>query len=229
MAGCPLPSAGDDTIRAICLPDTWLGLVSNLLTLPTELSFWDDSATLEDREAVQQIAATIVGTFQSEDCQCGMPPGDYTQGYWDFTQSDGGWSPLGSNYGTYDDGAWHADIVQINANRWDARLAIEYEFGSPVVPREMKAVCYVLDEATTHISASYAFVHALDAYTIALGEVQYGGDLLGWHTGPMNPRFIVYTEAGITRIRVEMTAQYALDPTGVIDLRCTEVYFNYFA
>lgn len=227
--GCPIPEAGSDVQIALCLPDTWIGLVSQLLHAPTQESFWDRFETLTNIEAACKEAANIVGVFHSDECLCNPDGGDDTTDTWDFTASYGGWEAVDTGYGSYYDDAWHADIVQINANRWDARLQIFTTYDPLVIPLDAQAICYIQDDAVTHISASYASIAAWNSYDRALGEVQYGGDLNGWHVGPINPRFMVRTNQGISRLTIGLTAQYALDPTGVIDLRCTSASFRYFA
>lgn len=227
---CPIPAVGSPVIIAVCLPDTWIQVVQELLVQPVSPSFWDVGATDAEIETATQVAQDIVHDVMSSDCQCTAPAGTYTETSWDFTISEQGWVPgLPSGHGYWQDGAWHASVFQVNANRWDMRLQIRKSYASAVRPRDLRATCYVQDEATTHIGPSYANVNCGESFPVFQGEVQFGGDLLGWHTGPMNPRVVCYTETGITFLEIGLYATFALDPSGVVDYRCTAAYFAHFA
>lgn len=228
MSGCPIPSVGTLVTRAICLPDTWAGLISESLVPQTDEGFWDNQATLADREAATKIASEIVGSFLSPDCECNPPPGTYHRDSWDFTVSDGGWEAVGPGYGTYGDGKWNGDVVQLGANDWMIRLQIRKQYSPDVVPREMKATCRTTDSATTHIDASYASCRAGTYFPKVTAEVQFGGTLTEWHNGPINPRFVVYTNEGISYIEIGMSARFALDPSGVVFYWCIGAYFDWY-
>lgn len=227
---CPIPAAGSQITIPVCLPDTWGQVLHGLLMLPTDPAFWDIAATPAEVEAAVQIAQNIVCDVMGPDCTCVAPAGSFTETNWDFTVSEQGWTPASEfDHGYWQDGAWHASIFQVNANRWDMRLQIRKTYGSAVRPRDLRATCYIQDEATTHIGPSYANVNCGDSFPLFQGEVQFGGDLFGWHTGPMNPRCVAYTESGITFLEIGLYATFALDPSGVVDYRCTAAYFGHFA
>jgi len=120
MTGTPIPPDGDLVVRAICAPDTWLSLVSELLFQATPFTFWDNLATLEDVEDARKIAADIVGSFNSEDCSCedgNCPGGNYYA--FDFEQSEGGWSVPSGGYSVYDSGTgWKSEEVEIGGQTY---------------------------------------------------------------------------------------------------------------
>lgn len=135
MAGCPIPAEGADIILAICLPDTWAGMISNLLVPPTELPFWDDSASLSDREAAQRQAATIVGQFHSDECACAdncdpYPPSNHEQVF-DFTADPYGWVP-NPDLCQQTDGVGMESIKFYNPfGYWTKAVEISFTFPSP--------------------------------------------------------------------------------------------------
>lgn len=125
--GTPIPEAGTDIRRALCFPDTWAGLISEQLKSSTALEFWDDLATLADREGAQKIAENILGTFLSSECECEdpCPSGNYYA--FDFEQSDGGWSVPSGGHGEYVSGAgWRSVEVEVAGqvyNKLDIAIA----------------------------------------------------------------------------------------------------------
>jgi len=143
VTGCPIPDSGDPVVRAICLPSTWLGLTSNLLLPPTELSFWDDQATLEDREAAQRTAFDIVGAFQSDECLCPTyetGAGTAEQDVWDFGASSHGFSVVSGGHGSYAGGAWVSGKYQdVLTEYWHSELWIEKPISPTVWPKTLKA------------------------------------------------------------------------------------------
>lgn len=129
--GCPIPAAGDVVTRAICLPDTWLGLVSELLIPPTQLSFWDDSTSLEDREVAQRQAESIVGKFLSSECVCGLyEPGTLHQVTTDFTIEQGDWI---LDKGTLEAEGAFREVFDLGAGFYRPWLILKYNFLDPVI------------------------------------------------------------------------------------------------
>jgi len=144
MTGCPIPDEGTEVKRALCLPDTWLGLVSHLLTAPTDLSFWDDVTSLEDREVAQRVASEIVGTFQSDECVCAdyeNGPSTFTQTVWDFSIADY-FSVHAGGHGSYNSGGgyWESEKYQDGlTSYWHSELWIEKAISPTVWPLTLKA------------------------------------------------------------------------------------------
>lgn len=127
MTGCPIPDSGDPVVVPVCMPDGWQSLISNLLTFPTALEFWDNLTTLEDREVAQRTACDIVGTFNSEECVCDgdCPSGNYYA--FDFEQSDGGWAVPSGGYGEYvSSTGWRSEEVEIGGQTYQ-KLQITIE------------------------------------------------------------------------------------------------------
>jgi len=148
VTGCPIPDSGDPVVRAVCLSDTWLGLVSELLIPPTELSFWDDQATLEDREVAQRTAFDIIGTFQSDECVCPTyenGPSTFTQVVWDFGAAPHGFSVVDGSYGVYQNGVWESQKYQNQLTGfWHSELRIQKTLSPPVWPFVLKGYCALL-------------------------------------------------------------------------------------
>lgn len=229
IRGCPIPDSAETVTRAICFPASWAGLLSDLLLPPTEIDFWDRFANEEDRDSATQIASVIVHDFLSDECQC-VQAGETDTITWDFETTDGGFETPGSGYGTYvSTEGWHADIVQTGASQWEARLVISLTLDAPVFPEYMKITTFIQDDATTHLAASYAMISLYDASNtlIADATAQYGGDLLGWHIGPINPSASMHSSLPGDYLRIRLTATYALDPTGVVDMYVRSATLSY--
>lgn len=226
--GVAIPDEGTDVVVPVCIQDTWIPVIRGLLVQPTKPYFWANNANPEDVEYATKTAETILATFNTEDCACNPESGTIHQDTWDFSVSDGGFQPIGPNYGTYADGKWNCDLIELSPTRWDMRLEIYKDYSPAVIPFEQYATMFVNDESTAHISASYGWVAGWNSYNRALGEVQYGGSLTGWHTGAMNPRYVVYTQQGVTRIILGMRASYALSPENVVTMYASSATFRYF-
>lgn len=85
LRGCPIPDMGVATVRAICFPSTWAGLLSNLLLQPVETDFWEILATDAQKIAASQIATDIVHDFLSPSCECAVDcSGTDTEQIFDF-------------------------------------------------------------------------------------------------------------------------------------------------
>jgi len=144
MSGCPIPAEGEDIQLAICLPDTWAGLVSNLLVPPTELSFWDNLATLEDREVAQRQAHKMLGLFQSDECICAEyenGPSTFTQTVWDFGTADY-FDVHAEGHGNYNSGGGYWESVKYQdtlTGYWHSELWIEKAISPTVWPLTLKA------------------------------------------------------------------------------------------
>lgn len=129
-------------MRALCLPDTWLGLISELLIPPTQLAFWDDSTSLEDREVAQRIAEDIVGTYQHE-CECPPyenPDSEYTEDVWDFADQDHDFEVTPGSHGVYQYGHWESEKYEGGDGYWYSELGIEKAF-TETWPISVKAYC----------------------------------------------------------------------------------------
>lgn len=118
MTGTPIPAEGTATVSPLCYPDTWAGLISELLTPPLTEAYWDNTADDVDIQAARKIAATILGTFLSEECECEgeCPSGNYYA--FDFEQSEGGWSVPSGGYGEYvSSTGWRTEVVDLGDGR----------------------------------------------------------------------------------------------------------------
>lgn len=124
------------------MPDGWQSLVSDLLVPPTELSFWDDTTTLEDREVAQRQACKILGEYQSDECACIGNNGasTYTEAVWDFADQDHDFVVTPGYHGVYQYGHWESEKYQGEDDYWYSELGIE-RLLPEAWPYSVKAYC----------------------------------------------------------------------------------------
>lgn len=93
LRGCPIPDTGTPVVHALCFPDTWAGLLSELFLPPTDPDFWELAASDADKDAATQVAHQIVHDFLSVDCVCGSCPplGAFHEDVFDFRNDPYGW------------------------------------------------------------------------------------------------------------------------------------------